>query len=348
MTVKFQPICFDSMGVKSTCTFVETPDISMVIDPGVAIMHSSFPASGDEKLKWLEDSKIKIKKICKKADFVTISHYHHDHYFSDDLELYRGKTVFVKNPNNYINSKQRIRGEEFLKSVIKEFSISQDNLIFKKDNSSFSNPMKALPIANSKDFGSYNNRRNELIKKGIKKFEKMTSIWRNYQQLPEIKSDDIKIIFPKGNTFNFNNTKIRFTQPLFHGIEFAVVGWVFATIVEYKKIKILHSSDISGPIIEDYAKMIMDEDPTYLFIDGPTTYLLGYILNKINLNRTIENMVKIVENINAEVIIYDHHLTREKKFRERTKKVWDTAKEYDKYIITAAEYTGEKPVVETL
>ena len=78
------------------------------------------------------------------------------------------------------------------------------------------------------------------------------------------------------------------------------------------------------------------------------TYMFGYLLNRINLNRAIENAVKIVKKIDAEVIIYDHHLPREIRFRDRTKKVWQTAKKYKKNLLTAAEYIGEKPIIETL
>jgi predicted metallo-beta-lactamase superfamily hydrolase len=101
-------------------------------------------------------------------------------------------------------------------------------------------------------------------------------------------------------------------------------------------------------MIEDYAELIIEENPTHLIIDGPTTYLFGYILNRINLERTIENTVKIIKRINPEVIIYDHHLTREKRFRDRTKKVWDIAKKFDKNVVTAAEYFGQKNLVELL
>ena len=166
--------------------------------------------------------------------------------------------------------------------------------------------------------------------------------------MPEIKSDKITVIFPEERTFTFGDTKLRFSKPLFHGIEYAGVGWVFATIVEYKDKKIFHSSDVSGPMIEDYADLIIKENPSILFLDGPTTYLFGYILNRINLERTIDNTVRIIKEIDADVIIYDHHLTRENKFRERTKRIWDTAVKTNKKVVTAAEYLGEKTVVEVL
>ena len=101
-----------------------------------------------------------------------------------------------------------------------------------------------------------------------------------------------------------------------------------------------------GPIIEDYADFIIKENPSVLILDGPMTYMFGYLLNKINLNRAINNAVRIIKEVDSELIIYDHHLPRENKFRERTKKVWEAARKYNKNVLTAAEFMGCNTVVE--
>jgi predicted metallo-beta-lactamase superfamily hydrolase len=59
----------------------------------------------------------------------------------------------------------------------------------------------------------------------------------------------------------------------------------------------------------------------------------------------VENAVEIVRSIDVELIIYDHHLPRDRKFRERTEKVWNVAKEMKKKVMTAAEFLGKEPVV---
>ena len=349
MTLYFEPLWFDSMGAKSTSCFIKTPDVSIVIDPGAAIMQPSFPASSEQKTEWLANAVAKIQNTCQKADIITISHYHYDHYFPDDLNIYRGKTVFSKNPNEYINNKQRERGVEFINNICEKFNIDKTDKIFPAvPKNKYLDPLRDLPHASSKDFHSYNERRKEVLMKGRKRFEKHAKKWLSFEQLSEIKSDKITVLFPEEKTFTFGETKLRFSKPLFHGIEYAGVGWVFATIVEYKDKKIFHSSDVSGPMIEDYADLIIKENPSILFLDGPTTYLFGYILNRINLERTIDNTVRIIKEIDADVMVYDHHLTRENKFRERTKRVWDTAVKTNKKVVTAAEYLGEKTIVEVL
>jgi hypothetical protein len=128
-------------------------------------------------------------------------------------------------------------------------------------------------------------------------------------------------------------------------IEFSRVGWVCSTVIEFKREKLIHTSDLNGPIIEDYAKWLIKENPDVLILDGPMTYMLGYTLNLINFRRTIGNMLRILGETETEIIIYDHHLPREPKFKERTKEVWETAKKLKKKVFTAAEFLGEKPVV---
>lgn len=209
----------------------------------------------------------------------------------------------------------------------------------------YCNPLDDIPLARDKDFGDYNRRRRELFKKGFKWFRNRVNNWNSAKWIPELKFDDIEVKFPEGKEFKFERTKLRFTPPLFHGIEFSRVGWVFATVIEYGKEKLIHSSDLGGIYIEDYAEWLMRENPTVLILDGPPTYM-GFMLIRTNLNRCIENTCEVIKRSrNLKLLIYDHHLLREKKYRERTWKVWETCEEKGAKIITAAEYLGKKPVV---
>jgi predicted metallo-beta-lactamase superfamily hydrolase len=237
------------MGAKSTCTLVSTPDISLAIDPGITILQPSFPASSKQKIRCLEKGKRTIKQLCKNVDAITISHYHYDHYFPEDLDFYQGKKVFIKNPNEYINNSQRIRAEELLRGLIDKFHIPEKDKSTYLSKKKWPDPLDDLPLAREKDFGEYNSRRKEVLDKGYNRFVKQTKKWKHYMCLPEFENPEITLRFPEGKTFEFGRTKLKFSNPFFHGIEYAGVGWVFATIVEYNKKKLLHSSDISGRIL---------------------------------------------------------------------------------------------------
>lgn len=346
MSLKFKPVWFDSLGAKSACCLVETPDASILLDPGIAAMQPSFPASRLQKLRWKMKGKKEIKRAASRADIIIISHYHHDHYMPNDLGIYKHKLILAKDPNAYINDSQRKRAELFYSKLCKRFGkISLAEILLKPEKLSYANPLNELKIASKKDFGDYNRRRKELIKAGLNWFKARAKKWQSYARIPELDFENLHVRFADRKQFCFGETKIRFTKPLFHGIEFARVGWVIATVIEYEGKKFIHTSDLNGPIIEDYAEWLCKEKPDLLVLDGPATYMLGYMFNRINLNRAIENACKIIKETNAKLIIYDHHLPREKRFKERTSKLWQLVKKLNKNVSTAAEYLGKKPIV---
>lgn len=343
--ISFEPIWFDSLGAKSSCTLVRTPDVSVLIDPGAAVMQPSFPASWAKKLYWYERAMSAIKRASCRADVVVISHYHYDHFTDFDRKLYAGKLVLTKNPNEHINDSQRGRAESFFGNICRAFGkIDLDEVLQKRKRKTYGNPLDDIPNARDKDFGDYNRRRKELFRKGLKWFGNRMKHWNSSELIPELKFKDIEVRFPEGKEFKFGRTKLRFTPALFHGIEFSRVGWVFATVIERGKEKLIHSSDLDGPIIEDYADWIIRENPDVLILDGPMTYMFGYTLTRTTLNRTIANALRILKESKVKLMLYDHHLPRESKFKERTKEVWEVGKR-GQGVLTVAEFLGKKPVV---
>jgi len=112
-----EPVWFDSLGAKSSCTLVETPDVKILIDPGIAAMQPSFPASDAKRRQWCEKGRKAIKRASKEADVIIISHYHYDHYFPTNLSIYKDKLVFAKNPNEYINESHLARAPKYNDSI---------------------------------------------------------------------------------------------------------------------------------------------------------------------------------------------------------------------------------------
>jgi hypothetical protein len=344
MELEFQPVWFDSIGAKSSCILIIT-DHNILIDPGAAVMHPSFPAKREEKIKWYERAKQKIRLAARDADVIVISHYHHDHYIAFDADIYSGKLIFVKNPNQYINDSQQSRAEKFFNELCRNYGVELEDMLEPPEEKEFLDPMDGLKIAGNKSFGDYQKRRHELLEKGRRWFYGRVRKWCECKRIPEISFENIEVRFADDREFKLGKTKIRFTEPFFHGIEFSKVGWVFSTVVEFRGTKIIHSSDLNGPIIEDYAEWIIHENPNILILDGPMTYMLGYTLNLTNFRRAVENATKIILETDTQVIIYDHHLPRESKFRERTREVWEVARKLDKKVLTAAEFLGMQPVV---
>ncbi|MFQ6618768.1 MAG: MBL fold metallo-hydrolase [Fidelibacterota bacterium] len=346
--IKVHLIWFDSMGAKASCILVETPDVKILIDPGTAEMQPGFPLSAEEKWQLRKKAFIAIKRAARRADTIFISHYHYDHHTLPEEagQIYRNKKLWVKDPNRWINHSQWDRARLFL-SQLYESSENRnfEEALYTPGKFRISDPLKNLPVASGKNYGDYQERKNELLKKGRKWFDNLVALWKKGPWVKPFTAGGSRVCFVDGKSFTVGTTKIRFTHPFFHGIEYDRIGWVIGFVLEYKKAKVLYTSDLQGPIIEDYADWIIREDPDVLVMDGPTTYLFGFMLNRINLNRVIENVCRILKNINPEVIIYDHHLPRDIRYRERVDEIYRTAKEKNINLITAAEWFGQEPLI---
>lgn len=117
--MKILPLSSDSMGTRSMATFVETRDLKILIDPGVALgpYRYGLPPHPLEWRKLEEDWKIIVNHALK-ADVIVVTHYHYDHHNPwENLEIYEGKLLIIKNPKDNINYSQRERAGFFLKQI---------------------------------------------------------------------------------------------------------------------------------------------------------------------------------------------------------------------------------------
>ncbi|MFW5952705.1 MAG: MBL fold metallo-hydrolase [Candidatus Natronoplasma sp.] len=348
------PIWSDSMGAKSTCVKVETSDTSIIIDPAAAVMQKTFPLETEIKYALLDKARGKIEKTSKDVDHVFISHYHYDHHFLpgtsniDFDTVYLDKDIWIKDPNEWINPSQWNRSRKFLQALLKTHGICKeiDQYGYEPDQKNYQDPLDQLPLLKEIEGGDYEQRRKELHEKWRKNFFKRTEMWNEEKHVEEPLEN---VHYADGETIRVGRTTIRFTDPLFHGIEYSKTGWVLALIVERGTDKFIYTSDIQGPTIEDYAEWIIHEDPDFLIVDGPATYLLGYMLNNFNLNRSIKNVSHIIERCDFETMLYDHHLTRESNFRGKTEDVWNAAEGTEGKVVTFREYLeDQRPLVEDI
>lgn len=350
--IRFNPLWADSLGAKSFAVYIEAGSESILIDPGVAKMQPTYPASVSLKHKWWSEARDKIIDYMLKTKHIIITHYHHDHYLwmDEDIKFYEGKTLYIKNPNIFINDSQRERARLFIKQLIKQLiGVDFAKYLSKPLDITFKDPVMDYREALNLDFGDYNKRRNELLRKGRDWFTARTKVWRSDFWISEIFDKRIKVIFIDEQTFILNDLKLKFTKPLFHGIEYSRVGWVIGIVLEYLGDKLIYTSDIQGPIIEDYASWIINENPRIIILDGPPTYLIPYSMNLHNFRRTIKNLIRILKNTESlELILYDHHLTREPKYKTRVNDVYIVARERGIEVLTVAEYLGCESAFEQL
>ncbi len=128
--IEIMPIASESMGVRSMCTFIKTPDISILLDPSAALSKRFGLEPHPMEYERLSRALDRIFVHARQADILSISHYHYDHVrpgftnfqynFSslEELErMFEGKMVFAKDNRENINSSQRRRGHLFEKDV---------------------------------------------------------------------------------------------------------------------------------------------------------------------------------------------------------------------------------------
>lgn len=112
------PIAFDSLGVRSMATYVETGDIKIVIDPGVSVSPDRYSLPPHRiELDRRRDMLAAVKHWTNVADIVIITHYHYDHHNPDDEGLYKEKEIFLKHPRESINQSQKQRAEALLAMI---------------------------------------------------------------------------------------------------------------------------------------------------------------------------------------------------------------------------------------
>jgi predicted metallo-beta-lactamase superfamily hydrolase len=134
---KVTPLAAESLGVRSMCTYVETPDLKILIDPGVSLGPRFGLLPHPIEYEALRQARKRLADHANESSIVTISHYHHDHAtptytdylwnFSDlavATQLYQDKIVLAKDHRNMINPSQRRRGwmlKERIEKVVKSF-----------------------------------------------------------------------------------------------------------------------------------------------------------------------------------------------------------------------------------
>ncbi|MCX8204058.1 MAG: hypothetical protein N3H31_00070 [Candidatus Nezhaarchaeota archaeon] len=127
-----EPIAFESLGVRGMCTYVETPDVKLLIDAGASLGLRFNLLPHPREYRALERAKRRMRQVAERCEVVTVSHYHYDHYtpawrerewvltwscIEDAEAIYAGKVLLVKDARSRVNLSQRRRGWLFGKAV---------------------------------------------------------------------------------------------------------------------------------------------------------------------------------------------------------------------------------------
>lgn len=114
-------VAFESLGVRSQATYIQTSDAIVFIDPSAALAPRRYglPPHRLEALKLLEVFE-NINSLIRDSEYIIITHYHYDHHDPGrfmNIEAYTGKIFLIKDPKHYINFSQKIRASRFLNVI---------------------------------------------------------------------------------------------------------------------------------------------------------------------------------------------------------------------------------------
>ncbi len=267
-------VAFDSFGVKSMCTRIETDDCVITLDPGIAAEVGSFPLPAMMRRLLALEYKERIRESTNTSDIIVLTHYHYDHHIKErDDKLHKDKILLVKDPTNFINRSQRERAALFFE-----------------------------------------------VTKGLPK----------------------KVEIADGREFRFGDTRIRFSNPMWHGVVGTNLGYIIAVEISDGQERLTFTSDVQGPALEDHVNFIVKSNPDILIVDGPATYLLGYIMAYYNLARCILNFVSVLKRTDPHLVIFDHHLMRDYRYPDLMYLAYEKARELGKNVQTAAEFLGRE------
>jgi hypothetical protein len=264
------PLAFDSFGARSMCTAIRTKDVSIVIDPGVALGPKRYGLPPHRlETKRMAELWEDIKREVKISEIVVVTHYHYDHHNPESTELLDGKKILLKHPKEKINKSQMARASYFINKL------------------------------------------------------------------------NAEIEFADGKEYEFGNTLIRFSNPVFHGAS-PKLGFVIEVFIDDGKGSFSFSSDVEGPIYKDQTEFLVKSNAEIVFVDGPMTYMLGYRFSNKSLESSVENLKKLIESTDVKMLILDHHLTRDLSYMDRIKRVIEFGDALGVKVMTAAEYSGRE------
>ncbi len=145
------------------------------------------------------------------------------------------------------------------------------------------------------------------------------------------------INFADSKEFEFGNTRISFSKPVPHGND-SKLGYVLEVLIEENE-RFLFTSDVEGFPLEEQVEFVIESNPDVIFMDGPMTYM-PHVYGKELLERSLENVSKILERTNVKTLVVDHHLLRDLKWREKVRIVFERGEELGVRVESASKFCG--------
>jgi hypothetical protein len=145
-----------------------------------------------------------------------------------------------------------------------------------------------------------------------------------------------------GKTFTFGRTVLRFSEPVAHGSEESMLGWVIMAVVEHGGERFMFAPDVQGPMSSHTLELILKAQPAVIMLGGPPFYLGGFRVEVAQLEQGLRNLESIVQAV--PLVIVEHHALRDESWTQKISSVYQQASKAGHSVMTAAEYLGNENV----
>lgn len=127
---------------------------------------------------------------------------------------------------------------------------------------------------------------------------------------------------------------IRGSPPVPHGPDGSKLGYIAMVLIECCGERIVHASDVQGPISRKALEIIAEWRPTILIISGPPTYFAGLKVEEEQVRQGLNNLSLLAETV--DVLVADHHFARDLKYPSYL----DQLRRINTRVLSAAEFMG--------
>ncbi|MEM1557926.1 MAG: hypothetical protein QXG12_04990, partial [Thermoproteota archaeon] len=155
--------------------------------------------------------------------------------------------------------------------------------------------------------------------------------------LEKIRPIAAQVLTADGREYFFGETSLEFSHPVPHGPD-DHLGYVVELRVKDSSQSFLFTSDVQGFPLDSQIKFVIDKKPDVIFVDGPSTYMLGINYTIEALEASLRNTVRVMKEAFPSIIIIDHHLLRDLGWKNYFENLFKEAEKTDVILKTVARY----------
>lgn len=335
---KLQFLWSDSLGAKSFSFRVG----SVLVDPGAAVMHPSYPLPGDVKAGLKVEALKRIVGAVGGVELVVVTHYHYDHYVRPWEDgwgwlwpVYDGKTVVAKDPNVFINESQWGRARRLVEGLAAMAGVDAGEAYCEAGDIEWA-------------LGRLGDPGDERARRWLGKLSRLwgRGPWVCRRLDLEGGGFRVRLVFGDEGVFEAGGVRVTLLGPFFHGRPWERTGWVVPVLLEAGGWRILYTSDLMGPMHGGYVEELARLRPDIVIADGPPSYMSPYRFSRRTIEEAVGNAARLVREARPKLLVYDHHLPREPRWRRWLKPLLEAAGEAGTIVSTVAECLGRKPILD--